>query len=243
MSRTSFLQSIGATCNSWRSSWSFIDEINKKIIFGAWEDLRSEDGKKVLILSDDWRTGEAGSVKAGYNQALEHIDKIIFEGYTLFTFKQVRKPKSDERERASILSFEEKLSLKYLERIGNAWFATNEESFKYTPDVAKRYFEGDRKEKLVAHYERNPEARKKCIDHHGLNCKACGFNFKKVYGDLGENYIHVHHKVKISSIKKRYEVDPINDLVPLCANCHAMIHIGTEMLTIKELQNIIRKNS
>ncbi|CFR13236.1 Uncharacterised protein [Yersinia kristensenii] len=40
MSRTDFIKSLGATCKNWTWSWSFIDDVNKKIIFGAWEDLR-----------------------------------------------------------------------------------------------------------------------------------------------------------------------------------------------------------
>lgn len=241
MSRTEFMRSLGATCKNPAWSWSFIDEVNKKIIFGAWDDLKSEDGKKVLILSDNWRENKQGSLKAGYTQSLEHLDKIIFEGYSLYTFKQIRKPKSDEREAASIESFEEKITLKYLERIGDGWFATDKESFNYTPELGEKYFEeGGQKERLVTYYERNPKARKECIDHYGLNCQACGFNFEEVYGELGRNYIHVHHKEKISTIKKNHRVDPIDHLVPLCANCHAMIHIGSEMKTVEDIKKLLQ---
>jgi hypothetical protein len=35
-------------------------------------------------------------------------------------------------------------------------------------------------------YERNPEARRKCIAHHGRSCLVCNFNFAAVYGPLAE---------------------------------------------------------
>lgn len=63
MSRTEFLRSLGATCKNYSWSWSFIDETNKRIIFGAWEDLKSIDGKSVLILSHKWKENEQGRKK------------------------------------------------------------------------------------------------------------------------------------------------------------------------------------
>jgi hypothetical protein len=66
---------------------------------------------------------------------------------------------------------------------------------------------------LVNAYERNPSARRKCLNHHGYICKACGFDFAKFYGPIGEEYIHVHHIRDLASIGQEYEVDPINDLV------------------------------
>ena len=39
-----------------------------------------------------------------------------------------------------------------------------------------------------------------------------------------------------------YNVDPINDLIPLCPNCHAMVHRGSEVLTLDSLKEIIKQN-
>lgn len=86
------------------------------------------------------------------------------------------------------------------------------------------YFEGASKRVTVNAYERNAEARQKCIEHHGATCKVCDFNFEYVYGPVGKGYIHVHHVVPLSQIGEQYKVDPINDLVPVCPNCHAMLH-------------------
>lgn len=85
-------------------------------------------------------------------------------------------------------------------------------------------------------FERNAKARKKCIEHHGYNCKCCGFNFEKVYGELGKAFIHIHHVKPLAEIKETYEVDPIKDLIPLCANCHAMVHRVSPALLVEELR-------
>ncbi|WP_212749472.1 HNH endonuclease [Acinetobacter bohemicus] len=70
---------------------------------------------------------------------------------------------------------------------------------------------------------------------------CCGFDFYKTYGVIGQNYIHVHHIIPISKIRKNYQVDPIKDLIPLCANCHAMIHRTTPALSIDKLKEIIKQ--
>ena len=85
-------------------------------------------------------------------------------------------------------------------------------------------FEGAKKEIIVNRYERNHEAREKSIAAHGCKCAVCGMDFEKTYGEIGRGFIHVHHIVPLSSIGKEYELNPITDLVPVCPNCHAMLH-------------------
>lgn len=104
------------------------------------------------------------------------------------------------------------------------------------------YIEGSTKQIKVNVYERNPDARQNCIEHYGVICQVCKFSFEKVYGVIGEGYIHVHHLKPLSEIGKGYELDPIKDLRPVCANCHAMIHRKKPAYTIDELKSIIRNN-
>ncbi len=102
--------------------------------------------------------------------------------------------------------------------------------------------EGATKKVLVNAYERSSKARTDCIRHYGAHCYICRFDFSKIYGDeLGKGFIHVHHLVDISTIGKEYIVDPINDLRPLCPNCHAMIHKRKPALKLEELKNIIER--
>ena len=89
---------------------------------------------------------------------------------------------------------------------------------------------------MVTKYERNPYARKTCIDYYGLSCYVCQFNFENKYGELGKDFIHVHHLKQISEIGKQYIINPIDDLRPVCPNCHAMIHKRKEPYTIDEIK-------
>lgn len=101
--------------------------------------------------------------------------------------------------------------------------------------------EGIKKTVTVNTYERNPKARIQCIKHWKPICSACGFDFSLTYGDIGIGYIHVHHIIPVSEIGKSYQVDPINDLIPVCPNCHSMLHTRNPPLGIEELRNIINE--
>lgn len=56
-----------------------------------------------------------------------------------------------------------------------------------------------------------------------LRCYVCDFDFEQTYGILGEGYIEAHHRVPVSRLNSG-QVTRIEDLVPLCANCHRMVH-------------------
>jgi len=68
--------------------------------------------------------------------------------------------------------------------------------------------------------------RQKAIEIHGTACAVCGFDFHKTYGDLGRGFIEVHHLKPLGESEEETEVNPETDLIPLCANCHRMIHRG-----------------
>lgn len=109
-------------------------------------------------------------------------------------------------------------------------------------DETKTYMEGKSKEVTQTRYERNPQARKTCLKHHGYSCQICEFNFEKVFGEIGKGFIHVHHINSIAGIGKEYEIEPKNDLIPVCPNCHAMIHSKRPAFTIGELKEMINNS-
>lgn len=107
---------------------------------------------------------------------------------------------------------------------------------------AREYLEGGAVRLLVNRYERDAQARTACIAHHGCTCQICGMDFGSVYGDLGEGFIHVHHLVPLSSRGKRYQVKPDTELLPVCPNCHAMLHTGDPPPTVDQLRRIVAAN-
>ena len=102
-------------------------------------------------------------------------------------------------------------------------------------------YEGATEKIPVNSYERNAQARQICIKHYGTQCQVCETDLGEVYGEIGEGFIHVHHILPLSTIRQRYEVDPILHLRPVCPNCHAMLHRKEPPYTIEELKLIIKK--
>ena len=110
-------------------------------------------------------------------------------------------------------------------------------------DTQKTYTEGMSNQVSVTKYERNPFARKKCLEHYGYTCVICNFNFEKTYGQIGKDFIHVHHLTQIATVGKVYQIDPITDLRPVCPNCHSIIHRQKTPLTIEGVEQLIDTNS
>ncbi|WP_342551079.1 EVE domain-containing protein [Lysinibacillus sp. FSL M8-0216] len=103
--------------------------------------------------------------------------------------------------------------------------------------------EGAKKAYLVNKYERDSKNRKKAIEIHGLNCYACGFNFEEVYGERGKEFIEIHHIKPLSTLEEAIEINPETDLVPLCANCHRMVHRSIDrVLSVEELKELIQNH-
>jgi 5-methylcytosine-specific restriction protein A len=90
-------------------------------------------------------------------------------------------------------------------------------------------------------YERNQKARRECVAKKGYQCLVCGKDFEATYGEIGKNFIHVHHLTPISSIGKEYQLNVDTDLVPVCPNCHYMLHRKDPPYTIEELKEILQR--
>ncbi len=86
-------------------------------------------------------------------------------------------------------------------------------------------------------YERNADARRLCIEHYGPTCQACNLNYEDKYGAIGANLIHVHHVTPLSAIGETHQVDPVRDLIPLCANCHHVAHSRNPPYSVAEIRN------
>ena len=112
----------------------------------------------------------------------------------------------------------------------------------YPDDIEdNNLFEGTKKQIIVNAYERSSKARKECIEEYGYKCTICQFDFEKIYGETGKNFIHVHHIKPLSEIDEKYKINPIKDLRPVCPNCHAMLHKRRPAYSIKEIKNLIDK--
>ena len=114
-------------------------------------------------------------------------------------------------------------------------------SIAQTKSSTNNFTEGAASYEIAKRIERSSAARKKAIALHGTSCIVCDVNFNDTYGELGENFIHIHH-LKPISVAGFGEINAVTDLVPVCPNCHAMIHRKSPPLTIETMKKIIKKS-
>jgi len=103
-----------------------------------------------------------------------------------------------------------------------------------------RYREGHVCQVTVNRYERDPKARERCIEIHGAQCAVCDMKFSHRYGQMMVGFIHVHHLRPISELGESYEVNPQTDLIPLCPNCHAVVHSRTPPFSMDEVKGMLK---
>lgn len=96
-------------------------------------------------------------------------------------------------------------------------------------DCADLYDEGGRRLRLHMLVERNASLRKDAKEYWRaklgghLSCVVCGFDFASRYGELGVDFIEMHHVEPISEARDPRSVN-VEMLQPICSNCHRIIH-------------------
>lgn len=190
-----------------------------------WNSKKSEAGKKALY------------VKAVYDVLLDpHQDTILSR-------EQLDKPPFQGMHwdtQSSSISIPDNIAAELEKTLAKLAGIENFQLAEEGLDTDTLY-EGVKRWVSVNTYERNPKARKKCIAHYGATCSICGIKFGEKYGKAGEGFIHVHHLTPLSEVSEKYEVDPINDLRPVCPNCHAIIHLRKPPYSIKEVKDFLRQ--
>jgi 5-methylcytosine-specific restriction protein A len=115
-------------------------------------------------------------------------------------------------------------SLKQYANFLNSEFDPRSLEYKRKNEEDPDFTEGKIKDSHSTVFERKRGNRLACLAAHGYKCAVCGFDFEEHYGILGKEFIEVHHIIPLSQIRKEYIINPKKDLVPLCSNCHSMIH-------------------
>lgn len=167
---------------------------------------------------------------------------------TLFSLKNY-KPKTNENISNRNWSPQSSgISIRHetVEKLEKTWFDflrtqnIHNNPFSTYSDKTQAFIEGSATQVLQTRYERNIYARNECLNLYGYSCSVCNFDFEKFYGNLGFKFIQVHHLTQVATIKQEYQVNPVQDLRPVCPNCHSMLHKQSPPLTIDELKEIIK---
>ncbi len=68
-----------------------------------------------------------------------------------------------------------------------------------------------------------------------LACEACGFDFQRVYGELGVGFAECHHRSALSQLPG-IRVSKTVDLAIVCANCHRILHRVRPWMSVEALR-------
>lgn len=118
--------------------------------------------------------------------------------------------------------------------------------FSINEDEDLEYSEGSKELKHHYKIERNYKviklAKEKFIQKNKrLFCEICGFDFEKIYGDIGKDFIEGHHSIPISKMDDNQKTK-IQDIIMVCSNCHSMLHRKKNYLDSLKLKEIINRN-
>lgn len=198
--------------------------------------LTGDDGAKALF---------AGRARIDYGRHGEPIGVIAWESDAETATAVRPNPANPAELQFADIPVELALECEHRRGIADAAFSSlfeNDEGLLFPDEVVdpQKVLEGARTQVTVNRYERSASARRQCVAHWGCDCAVCDFSFEKAYGDRGRDFIHVHHIVSMSEIGEEYELDPVEDLRPVCPNCHAMLHRFQPTMTIDELRSTLR---
>lgn len=98
------------------------------------------------------------------------------------------------------------------------------------PDHASDTMQLDYKERI----------KKECLDYYGAICDICGFDYGYTYGESYEHYIGVHNVTGVEGDEILPDTDPIKDIIPICHNCHHIIHSKTPPIPVDKMRKMIK---
>jgi 5-methylcytosine-specific restriction protein A len=73
-----------------------------------------------------------------------------------------------------------------------------------------------------------------------IKCEICGFDFRKMYGELGEDVMEIHYNKSIKR-EPEYELSSSGDFIIVCSNCHKVLDKSFGSVDADDLRRIIRK--
>lgn len=210
---------------------------------GAWTFLGNDDR---LVLSSDFNAGKPKTKKQFektiYSMVVNaHLEKVLNSdaGRAYLRSRVISMLRADREEESALFA-------DYLEGLSEP-VLLDEPEWESEHQNTAQVIESHRRMVIHKRVERSSSLPAKVKAVQGYECRCCGFDFKKTYGELGSEYIEAHH---VSPVSNHFEEDRALDLskdfVVLCANCHRMVHRmgppwGYEQ--IDKLKQLIKRNS
>jgi 5-methylcytosine-specific restriction enzyme A len=124
----------------------------------------------------------------------------------------------------------------------NEWWALLGQSSQTGHDGLTA-FEGEAKVGVSIRFERSEALRNAKLRGSDFCCEVCGFNFERVYGELGRGFIECHHEHPLAARDGASRQTTLDQLRLVCRNCHSMLHKGQppeSPRTIDGLKKLLR---
>lgn len=225
--------------------WKYACIHQKKCFLIALRHIDNEIGEYIFSVEGDLSLLSGRSIYIHSNQLADMRNDLDINVYDVNEERACKLCifKSDSLENY-ILNYENHISSSFLrETINTAIydFIINDENTSIVERTTAS--EGKRIEYYTAKYERSKANRDKAVSLHGTKCFGCGFDFEKSYGKRGKGYIEIHHIKPLYELETEVTIDPKTDLVPVCSNCHRMIHRKKgDVLTMEDLKQLVKDN-
>ena len=102
---------------------------------------------------------------------------------------------------------------------------------QFLPERFKEsWIEGARDDFVLSKNERDPAIRRSALKHYGSKCYACD------WVPPHTSIIDIHH---LDPIAEGERLTKLEDVIPLCANCHRRAHTRKPPIPIKELRELL----
>ena len=101
--------------------------------------------------------------------------------------------------------------------------------------------EGNPIEAVSRRYERKPVNREICLSVRGRRCCCCNMDFGEVYGEIADGFIEVHHTTPAAEMGPGYLINPVTELVPICSNCHSVVHLSSPASSVDGVRAHIKR--
>jgi len=215
------------------------------------EDAKQLKGRKDNIFTQQVRNLKSHNTFEKLGLAIYHSRK---EGEKSGSFKITNPGKKYLSENITIVNYLlnnnfESQELK--EAFGKAHTNRNKPQEIEVFDENLMIYEGTLELTSTSKYKRSKILRDKAIQHFTdengrIKCKVCDFDFEEFYGEYGKGYIEIHHQKPVfqfdgDDMKKTIN-EALENLIPVCANCHRMIHRSREKsLSFDEIKGITKK--
>ncbi|OOB80263.1 MAG: hypothetical protein BEN19_05830 [Epulopiscium sp. Nuni2H_MBin003] len=106
--------------------------------------------------------------------------------------------------------------------------------------MCRKPFETVKKPDETIQKEKWNELKKACLEYYGASCEICSIDYGYTYGDKFEKLMDVHNLKSTTKEWDNLDVNPEKDLIPICHNCHTILHSKFPNYTVEQVKEMLK---